>query len=87
MHSYITEEYVTIQNWDPDRTVNRAIYDGKNGNPKSKNARSQDRAGYDTHVEWSIVDNNLGYILVDPAAKVSKDDFGRHCAYLHWGRV
>lgn len=70
---------MSIDHRDPRRTISRAIYVGSNGGEGLKTERSQDRAGFETHSEWSIIDTYLEHMRTDPIGETEREDFPKLC--------
>ena len=70
----VTEDDVSIAH-----RPSRPIFNGHNERQKFLNAKSQERAGYDTHTDWPIINIFPGHFLSNPALEFSREGFNEYC--------
>lgn len=75
----VMDEDIIISYRDPDRKINRPVYNltQSNGEQKFKNKKSQQRIKYDNKLskDWSIVNIYSKHILTNSFGKVFKKEF------------
>ena len=71
----VTSEDVSIEH----RPATRSIFNGHNAGQPFTNGKSQERAGYETHLDWPIVNSFPDSALKNPTSEISLEDFHNHC--------